>query len=283
MAADTVVAVGEAAGAGGRPRRVVEATLFVGAWIALGLLQVNDGSRYLLVGVPLTVAFQLLVRRRPVRELWVREGPPFRLDARGALIGAVLLALGYPAYLKLLSVGVVEPWLVGLWMAAYVVGALAATYSLRHLRADGRAWLWAALAAAIGAVWMLADFPFGRGPLPAAAMLAAGLGEAALLFGAGFVVEEVAFRGLVDPHVHRPGEPRGWLSALFVAALWGLWHVPVGLALAPLAVLVPVVVVQHCALGVPLSFAWRRSGNLVLPVAAHAVIDAVRDALAAAA
>jgi hypothetical protein len=282
MSADATAVVGEAAGVGRRVRRLVEATLFEGVWLALGLLLQLDGARYQLVGAPLAVAFQLLVRRRPVREQLVRDGPAFRLDARGVLIGAALLALGYPAYLAV-TAGPVEGWLVGLWMAAYAVGALAAAYALRHLRADGRAWLWAALAAAIGAVWMLADFPFGRGPLPAAAMLAAGLGEAALLFGAGFVVEEVAFRGLVDPHVDRPGEPRGWLSALFVAALWGLWHVPVGLALAPLAVLVPVVVVQHCALGVPLSFAWRRSGNLVLPVAAHAVIDAVRDALAAAA
>jgi membrane protease YdiL (CAAX protease family) len=41
--------------------------------------------------------------------------------------------------------------------------------------------------------------------------------------------------------------------------------------------------IYHGALGVPLSFAWRRSGNLVLPAAAHMVIDAVRDGLAAAA
>jgi membrane protease YdiL (CAAX protease family) len=283
MTADATIAVGEAAWVGGRVRRLVEVTLFVGAWIAIGLLlRLNDGSRYLLVGVPLTVAFQLLVRRRPVRELWVREWPPFRLDARAVVIGAVLLALAYPAYLKLLSIGVVEGWLLALWMAAYVVGALAATYALRNLHADGRAWLLAALAAGIGAAWMLTDLASARGPLPAAAMLVAGLQEAALAFGAGFVVEEVAFRGLVDAHVHRPGESRARLSALFVSALWGLWHVPVGLGMAPLAVLIPVVVIQHSAIGIPLSFAWRRSGNLVLPAAAHAVIDAVRDGLAAA-
>jgi membrane protease YdiL (CAAX protease family) len=214
--------------------------------------------------------------------VWVREGPPFRLDAHTVLFTAVLLALGYIAYLKLLSVGVIEGWLIGLWMAAYVAGALGAAYALRNLHADGRAWLLAALAAGIGVLWMVSDLPRAQPPLPWAAMLVAGVQEVVLLFGAGFVIEEVTFRGLLDAHVHRPGESHAWLTAVFVSALWGLWHVPVGLGLAPLAVLLPVVMIQHCAIGIPLSFAWRRSGNLVLPVAAHAVIDGVRDGIAVA-
>jgi membrane protease YdiL (CAAX protease family) len=38
-------------------------------------------------------------------------------------------------------------------------------------------------------------------------------------------------------------------------------------------------VVWHCLVGVPLSFAWRRSGNLAGPALAHAGLDAVRNAL----
>ena len=34
----------------------------------------------------------------------------------------------------------------------------------------------------------------------------------------------------------------------------------------------------HIVLGVPLSFAWRRTRNLVGPALAHAVNDAVRNA-----
>jgi membrane protease YdiL (CAAX protease family) len=41
-------------------------------------------------------------------------------------------------------------------------------------------------------------------------------------------------------------------------------------------------VVVHSAIGVSLSFAWRRSGNLALPAAAHALIDGVRNGLQAA-
>jgi hypothetical protein len=46
-------------------------------------------------------------------------------------------------------------------------------------------------------------------------------------------------------------------------------------ALTPIALFVP-----HILEGIPLSFAWRRGGNLALPVGAHAVVDAVRDGLA---
>jgi hypothetical protein len=48
-----------------------------------------------------------------------------------------------------------------------------------------------------------------------------------------FVVEEVPFRGAFGAHVHHSGESRGFLSALFVSPLWGLWHWPVGLGQAP--------------------------------------------------
>jgi membrane protease YdiL (CAAX protease family) len=65
-----------------------------------------------------------------------------------------------------------------------------------------------------------------------------------------------------------------------VSALWGLWHLPVASVAFgfPLPVLVAELVVLHVALGVPLSFAWRRTRNLAAPALAHAVTDAVRNA-----
>src|SRR5689334_7455836 len=71
-------------------RRWLQAGLFVALWMALGWGLRLDGEGYLLLGVPLTLAFQLGIRRQPVRALWVRGAPPFRLTARGWLIGAVL-------------------------------------------------------------------------------------------------------------------------------------------------------------------------------------------------
>lgn len=56
-------------------RRAVEAIAFVAVWMAAGHLLPISSDGYLLLGIPLTVAFQLLVRRR-------------RIDASGALHGA---------------------------------------------------------------------------------------------------------------------------------------------------------------------------------------------------
>jgi hypothetical protein len=39
----------------------------------------------------------------------------------------------------------------------------------------------------------------------------------------------------------------------------------------------PVVIIVHSLVGVPLSFCWRASGTLVLPAAAHALVDAYRN------
>lgn len=285
MSAVTPIAAGAMAEAHSRVRRMTEVTLFVGAWMVLGLLLHLDSPRYQLLGVPFALTFQLLVRRRPLRQLWVHDGPPFRLDARGAAIAAVLLALGYPAYQALNSVPVAR-WVVALWLVAYAVGALVAAYALRHLHTDGRAWAFAASAVAIGLLWTLLsaspELANAARPLPLTGMVAAGLRWAALYFPIAFVLEEVQFRGLVDAHVHRPGEARGWLSALFVSTLWGLWHLPLALDGTPLADVVASLLLVHVTIGVPLSLAWRRSGNLAFPVAAHALIDAVRDGLAAA-
>jgi hypothetical protein len=70
--------------------RYVAVILFVSAWMACGWLFPLDPNAYLLLGVPLTVMFQWLVRRRPIRALWVREAPPFRLGWKGVVIAAAL-------------------------------------------------------------------------------------------------------------------------------------------------------------------------------------------------
>lgn len=71
------------------------------------------------------------------------------------------------------------------------------------------------------------------------------------------------------------------MSALFVSAAWGVWHLPYVYGTQPLGVLIGQLLIYHCAIGVPLSFARRRSGNLALPAGAHALMDALRDGLAA--
>ena len=83
---------------------------------------------YLLMGIPLTVAFQMLVRRRPLRELWVRDAARLPL-ARGTVAGH--RAPGPRA--GLLGVRALEDGnlvVIG-WYAAAVLGAAAAAFALR--------------------------------------------------------------------------------------------------------------------------------------------------------
>ncbi len=262
-------------------RRIVEGLGFVGAWVGLGYLLPWGSEAYLLVGVPLTVLFQVLVRRRPIRELWVRSdtvardrGPTRRDLAVAALLLLAPLSWGVQAARG------GSPWTIP-WYAAAVAGAFAASYALRSttLRAILRC---AALPTAVGVVGNLLVVGGLQLAGGAAIDLLTALGSVLkwllIYYPATFVIEEVAFRGALDAHVHGPGKGRGWASALWVSTLWGLWHLPVSDGM-PLPLLVLSLVSWHCLVGVPLSFAWRNSGNLSGPALAHATIDAVRNAV----
>ena len=258
-------------------RRAVEAIGFVAVWMAAGYLLPISSDGYLLLGIPLTVAFQLFVRRRPLRELFAPATSRLAWDGK-ALATAAALALLPAVY----AVGAVRShdWVLAGWYLAAVVGAVCAAFALRAGTVLG-ALRSAALPIAIGATGMALVYSaihvVAGVPLSAAAAVAAVLKYTALYFPATFLLEEVSFRGAIDPHVHQDHRERGWRTAIFVSVLWGLWHLPVSHGLpAPLLVLELVVV--HVLLGVPLSFAWRRTRNLAGPALAHAVIDAVRNA-----
>lgn len=167
--------------------------------------------------------------------------------------------------------------LIGWWLAV-VVGASFAVFTLwsRSLMLTLRL---ATLPTAVGAGALtigLGSLHVATGaPVDALAIVGTVAKYLAVYFPATFVLEEVAFRGALDAHVHRPGESRGWQSGLFVSALWGLWHLPVSSGM-PLPVSVLELVAWHSLVGLPLSWAWRRGGNLAAPAVAHAAIDAVR-------
>jgi hypothetical protein len=54
-------------------RRYLEAGGLVVVWMLMGLLLKLSTTGYVLIGIPLTLIFQRLNRRRPMRELWVRS------------------------------------------------------------------------------------------------------------------------------------------------------------------------------------------------------------------
>src|SRR5947208_2241861 len=57
----------------------------------------NRQCVYLLIGIPITVVFQLVIRKRPLRELWVRSGP--RLSFRSVLAPVTVVLMIVPVYL----------------------------------------------------------------------------------------------------------------------------------------------------------------------------------------
>jgi membrane protease YdiL (CAAX protease family) len=262
----------------GRPRRWAEGVLFVAIWIGLGWALALDANAYLLLGIPLTLVFQLFVRREPLRSLWVREAPPFR---RGWLIPAVLLAI-LPAISLNEALGR-RDWVVCGWLVAALVGAIAAGYALVHLRRESlRPFLLCQLTAGtIGISLMIAVRLAMRmaGTIPREPLPLVGLHDFLLYFPVCFVLEEVSFRGALDSHLHHAGERFRFTSALLGSALWGVWHLPTLPAESQSLQTALVLAVTHSLIGVPLAIYWRKSGNLAVPAFAHAMIDGVRNGL----
>lgn len=259
-------------------RRPAVAAGVVAAYMALGFALRLSADAYLLLGIPITVAFQKLVARRPLRSLWLRTAPPFAFTP-GSLVATAVVALA-PAGLALAGLRDGDVVRVAYGMAE-ITGAAGAVYALRSM--DGQAVRATVRAAAVGSTAMvgvmvayrLATGGFGGDIAPALAAVGVAL---ATYLPVVFVMEEVLFRGAIDPYLAGTDAGRR-RSAVFGSALWGLWHLPV-FGLGPGALTVPYLVGIHVLLGVLLVTAWRRTGNLAAPGIAHAVIDALRNGVA---
>ena len=288
---------GLALGESSRRLRFVIVTVVVAIYVAFGFLLHLDLAEYQLLGILFLLAFQLGIRRQPLRAAWVSSGPPLRLDARFLVLWLLFSLM--PAYLALTALARSDPWNAALYGTG-IVGAAGLAYALRGMRAANFRQLGLCLLT-VGAIGILpqllavllpgvlhlhvgaAQTQAGVAARPA---LTQGLlmGLETFLWGlpAGFMVEEVFFRGALDGYLHRGEAGIGWLSAVYVSALWGLWHLPG--ATQPSGSLLSTIVgllVAQILVGVPLSYWRRKSGNLTVDNAAHALLDAVRGTLAA--
>jgi membrane protease YdiL (CAAX protease family) len=268
-------------------RRYFEVLAFVAVWMAIGWTFHLDANAYLLTGVPLVGLFQRFVRRQPLRNLWVRDATTFRLGLVGIVLAALLmLAPGY----DLVVVALPRKWWIGaLWLLCALAGAVCAAFALNQQRASAaRRGLPSFMTAVLIGVAIMAAAALARHhtigvPLSKLPLL---LKQFLLYFAVSFVLEEVAFRGALDSHIYQPrtnGQSSGsaWLSAIFVSTLWGVWHLPIAPIPGPsaaFALAIPAMI-MHILIGVPLSFCWRASGTLVLPAAAHALIDSYRNSV----
>ncbi len=272
----------------GLVRRWVEGLAFVGGWIAAGLLLDMSPQAYLVFGIPLTAGFQLFVRKRPIKELWVRGGPGLSLRTVSLKL-AILLAI---VPFVNLAVSVVKGQGLDyiLFYLAAIVGAGAAAYALGQFRRETWRYLGLCLVTAglLGILLVIDAFAHSTA-LPIGGRLGpdalVGIEWLLLYIPAVFIMEEVAFRGAIDSHVRHPDEHHGLnstvygiASAIVVSVLWGLWHYPVVPHASVIQVVATLLVLQ-VATGPFLSLFWRRSGNLMVPGFVHATVDSVRNAL----
>ena len=273
-------------------QRCLHVVALVGIWMAVGWLFHLDANSYLVVGVPLVVAFQLLVRRKPLVTLWIRDAEHFRLNAWGVVLGlglAVLPTVRLVRTFRLASWSSHTPEI--LWYACCIIGAFGAAFGF--FRCTKQTWkelgFCASTAGTIGCLTMLLAFLarlavkyMHHTPVTFTwANVLAGLQSFVLYVPVCFVLEEVVFRGAIDSHVFQQGDKGQWWTACFVSTLWGWWHLPITgpkgiLQLMTLIVVLPCI---HIAIGVFLSLGWRRSGNLAVPATVHAFIDALRNRL----
>jgi membrane protease YdiL (CAAX protease family) len=263
----------------GRVARAALVSLVIGGYIALGYAFDLGAEAYLLLGIPITIAFQVLVVRRPLRALWLREAPPMSFTPR-TVVATIVLAIA-PAIVAAGGVREGDLALVG-WGLAGMAGAVGAVYALRAMdwpavRVTIRATvITSAVLLGVMVAYRVASGGFHGNVTAALTTIGVSL---ATYLPVVFVIEEVLFRGLIDPYLHgsTPGPDRA--TALYGSALWGIWHLPVvSVALGVLTI--PYLVVVHTILGVFLVIAWRRTGNLAAPGIAHAVSDALRNAAA---
>ena len=292
LVSDSTEMTRSAIGAHSRPLRFLIVSLVVAVYIALGFLFHLTVAAYQLLGIPLLLLFQLGIHRQPLRTLWVRSGPPVRLDVWFILLW-VLFSL-FPAYAVVIEVMHLQ-FANAAEFSMAMVGAFGLAYALRAMRAK----TWGQLGLCILTVGIIGLLPQvlslllphvlhlhtasrATTPLPFLQSLTI-MTEWFLIGPVGFVVEEVFFRGALDTYLHSGEQGTGWLSAIVISALWGVWHlppqaIPAGQLLSTIVALL----FAQILVGVPLSLWWRKSGNLVVNDTAHALLDAVRNGLAGA-
>ena len=273
----------EAQAGGGRPRRLLEVTACWALWIALGeALDLGEsGARqetYILLGIPIVLAFQHFVAKRDIRELWLKRAPGVR--SKRFLIFAGLALAVYPAVSALEALTEDQGFSFFLSGVAAMAGAVAAAYAFGWFSRETLRFLLLCIATATAwsvGIQLLSDISESLSH-PRVFHPEKDLETfiTSLLFYVPtvFVLEEVAFRGAFDSHIHHEGESHGVLTATYVSLLWALWHAPLfGWDAAA------VYIVSMVPMGIFLSIFWRKSGNLGVSGGAHALSDSVRNAI----
>lgn len=258
--------------------RYIQVALFVGIYIGIGYLFNLEPKSYLLVGIPLTLIFQLLIVRQPLHKLWLRDGEKFHLNKSGWII--TLCVIAFPIYktielasqdkLTLVNFGYYSCAIVGAFGAGYCYSNFTKKTAKDFLLCFG-------IIAVLRMSWYFFPFIFGDQELNPDYLQ--GIQSLLTYVPVAFVVEEVVFRGMLDTYIHPSKEAKGLWSAIFISCIWGIWHWPISIDQSLGWVLV--VALRSGLWGVFLSTFWRRTGNLSVPAFSHAFVDGIRDTVSA--
>jgi membrane protease YdiL (CAAX protease family) len=241
----------------------------------LGFLLQLKAEAYLLIGIPLTLLFQLFIVRKPIHRLWLRDEEKFSLSKWRWLV--ILCFSIFPVYKTINDFAEERYGITHLvYNCAAIAGAFGAGYCYSKLtKKTVTDFIYCFLIIVLIRVSLYflplltgkAGFDYERA-----------FRSVLLYIPVAFIVEEVVFRGMLDTYVQPDNKPSGIWSALFISMLWGLWHLPLvanGKSLWTAALGSMTISLW----GIILSIFWRRTGNLAIPGFSHAFADAIRDGL----
>jgi membrane protease YdiL (CAAX protease family) len=258
--------------------RYVLTILFMVVYVSLGFILRLEAVAYLLIGIPFTVFFQLLVARRPLHNLWLRDSETFHLNKIGRTITFCFILFPIYKSIHLATHDKLTPLNFGYYSAA-ILGAFGAGYCYSNLtkRTAKDFLLCFGIILAVRISFYLFPFIFtNRDFRPD---YVRGIESLLTYIPIAFAVEEVVFRGMLDTYIHPSKKTNGIWSALFISWMWGLWHLPLsmnsGTSVWP--VILSSLIISLW--GLVLSIFWRRTGNLAVPGFPHAFADAIRDSL----
>lgn len=243
-------------------------------YISLGFLLKLDTLSYLLLGIPLSLVFQLFIVRQPLQKLWLRNDEKFRLNKLGWTI--TLFFIAFPIYKTIELATQDKLTLVNFgYYSAAILGSFGAGYSYSNFsKKTAKDFLLCfGIIALLRASWYC--FPFIIGNHEYKPDYIQGIKSLITYIPVAFVVEEVVFRGMLDNYIHQSKKTTGLWSAIFISSIWGLWHLPLAIDINPLWIII--LPLRASLWGIVLSIFWRRTGNLAVPGFSHAFVDAIRD------
>jgi membrane protease YdiL (CAAX protease family) len=252
--------------------------LFMVIYISLGFIFRLEAVSYLLIGIPLTVIFQLFIVRQPLHKLWLRDGEKFHLNGSGRII--TLCFMAFPIYKTIQLATLEKLTLLNLgYYSAAVLGAFGAGYCYSNFTKKTVKDFLLCFGIIMVVRIPLYFFPFILGDHEFKPDYIRGIASLLTYIPVAFVVEEVVFRGMLDTYIHPSKKTNGIWSALFISCIWGLWHLPLSTHSETFIWLIALSSMTISLWGFVLSIFWRRTGNLAVPGFPHAFADAIRDSL----